>query len=366
MNQTTNNNKIIKPTNLPIPPYHYQDDEITLKELLLKIQEFWQEVWTNKFLIILMTSIFAIAFLANTWRKEVTYTADLSFMLTEESNSKGVRDTDLLGLGEVNFNLDKISFLTKSSKIIYKALLKKVTINNKEDFIANHLIDIYGLHQSWQNEGSEKYKEFSLKDFSFVKGIKEDYTRKEQRALKILQELTVNNLLSVSYNKSTEVFVLKATTLNEVLSTELVDNVYEALIAFYVDKTVGRPQKTYELLTLRTDSLSQLLNQAERQLAMAKDRTAGLIGSTYQVTMGQLNRQVAQTNARYMQALKNKEAVEYILQNRTPDFQIIDRTFIPILNAESKLNALLLGGFLGIFLGTLYVIGRKIVRDALV
>ena len=366
MNQTTNK-KIIEPTNSSPPPYYYQDDEITLKELILKIQEFWREIWSNKLLVLLITTIVALAFLANAWRKEVTYTANLSFMLTEESSNRGGAAAELLGLGEVDYNLDKISALATSSKIIYEALLQKITIEGKEDFIANHLIQVYDLQENWKNEGDGKYKDFSLKDFHFIDGIKENYTRKEQRALKILQDLIVgeNALFSVSYNKNTQVFLLNATTLNESLSTELVDYIYEALVAFYVDKTVGRPQKTYELLALRTDSLLQLLDQSERQLALAKDRTEGLIGSTYQVTMGRLNRQVEQTNAQYMQALQNKEAIEYILQNKTPDFQIIDRTFIPLRNAASKLNSLLLGGFLGGFLGMGYVIGRKVIRDAL-
>ena len=364
MNQTTNN-KIIEPINQSIPPHHYQNDEITLKELLLKIQDFWREIWSNKLLVLLITNIVALAFLANTWRKDVTYTANLSFMLTEESSSIGGTAAELLGLGEVDYNLDKISALATSSKIIYEALLQKITIEGKEDFIANHLIQVYGLQENWKNEGAGKYKEFSLKDFYFNNGIKENYSRKEQRALKVLQDLIVKKLLSISYDKRTQVFLLNATTLNESLSTDLVDHVYEALVAFYVDKTVGRPQKTYHMLELRTDSLAQLLDQEERKLALAKDRNQGLIGSTYQVTIGRLDRKVTQISAQYMQALKNKEAVEYILQNKTPDFQIIDRTFIPLSNAASSLKALLLGGLLGSFLGIGYVIGRKIVRDAL-
>lgn len=365
MNQTENNKKLIEPINQSTLPYYYQDDEITLKEFLLKTQEFWREIYKNKWLLILIMAIVASVFLAITWMQKVTYTANLSFMLTEESSNRGGTTTELLGLGVVDYNLDKISALATSSKIIYEALLQKVILNEKEDFIANHLIDIYDLHENWKNEGGGKYEAFALKDFYFMDGI-EDYNRKEQRALKILQDLIVKKLLTISYDKRTQVFLLNSTTLNESLSTNLVDNIYESLVDFYVDKTVGRPQKIYKMLALRTDSLSQLLEQKEQQLALSKDRTSGLIGSTYQVTIGKLSRQVAQIDARYMQALKNREGVEYILQNKTPDFQIINRTFIPLRNAASKLNALIIGGALGLFLGIAYVVMRKIIRDALV
>ena len=40
-----------------------QDDEITLKELILKIQEFWKEILTHWKLIVLITFLFGAFFL---------------------------------------------------------------------------------------------------------------------------------------------------------------------------------------------------------------------------------------------------------------------------------------------------------------
>jgi len=45
---------------------------------------------------------------------------------------------------------------------------------------------------------------------------------------------------------------------------------------------------------------------------------------------------------------------------------MIDRTYIPLASQSSKIKQLLIGGFLFGFLGVLYVIARKIIRDAMV
>jgi uncharacterized protein involved in exopolysaccharide biosynthesis len=60
------------------------------------------------------------------------------------------------------------------------------------------------------------------------------------------------------------------------------------------------------------------------------------------------------------------EYADYALKNATPFFQEIDRPGGPIKPVgKSKKKALLIGGFLGMFLGAGYVLGRKIYREAI-
>lgn len=92
---------------------------------------------------------------------------------------------------------------------------------------------------------------------------------------------------------------------------------------------------------------------------------AALISRSSSLSFEQLSRKEETTNRVYQEILKNKERVEFMLSSETPEFQVIDRTFIPIVAASSKLKALLIGGFLGGFLGVGYIIGRKVIRDAM-
>ncbi|MFZ1526496.1 MAG: hypothetical protein WAT22_16860, partial [Saprospiraceae bacterium] len=52
----------------------YQDDEITLKELIEKLMEFWQELWAKKWWIIALTIPVMTYFGYKAKKAEVTYT----------------------------------------------------------------------------------------------------------------------------------------------------------------------------------------------------------------------------------------------------------------------------------------------------
>ena len=107
------------------------------------------------------------------------------------------------------------------------------------------------------------------------------------------------------------------------------------------------------------------LHLQEKELALSADRNAALISRASSLSFEQLSRKVETTNRVYQEILKNKERVEFMVSSEKPEFQVIDRTFIPIEEAASKLKALLIGGFLGGFLGVGFVLGRKIIRDAM-
>lgn len=357
-----------------IPPPYYQDDEMTLKDLILKIQEFWRELWENKLKIVLFAGIIAVLFLLKTRLNDTTYTAGLSFMVAE--NTSGEQNFSLTN-SQFDFSRienNKITELARSGRIVHQVLLKKAVINSKNDFLANHLIDLYGLHNKWEEEPLlEIYKELHLRDFYFTRNTIDSFSQKELRALSILHELIVgNNLLSekgmasVSYNDRTEIFRLDVEALEESLSMAIMEAIFEELKRFYVNETIGRPQRTFELLSIQVDSLFQELAVAERRLAVAKDQNRSVVSSLASINMDNLQRNADRISTEYDEAFKNKKKIEFLLSSETPEFQIIDRTFFPVENSPSKIKAILIGAVLGTFLSVIFVISRKIIRDAMI
>ena len=57
------------------------DDEITLKELILKVQEYWRELWKHWLLIALVAMPFVIYKIYIAYKTPVTYPAKLTFMV---------------------------------------------------------------------------------------------------------------------------------------------------------------------------------------------------------------------------------------------------------------------------------------------
>ena len=81
------------------------------------------------------------------------------------------------GLGGGNTNLDKITGLSKSRRILQSALFRREVIEGKDDFFANHLIRERGLPKAWENDTT------GLKGFEFKSNNFESFNRAENSAL---------------------------------------------------------------------------------------------------------------------------------------------------------------------------------------
>ncbi len=362
------------PTHIP-PPY-YEEDEVSLKDIILTVKTYSQEIFRNLYWVILISLLVTGGAYLFKVAKQTTYTTGLSFLVKEnegqKSNSGVSSDLLRLGIGGGIEN-NKIKELARSSRIINQVLLQKVTIDEKNDFLANHLIDVYEYHDVWNNEPiAKEYQELQLKDFYFAHDNIDTFEPREYRALSALRDLVVGNrisasngILSIVYDKNTDITRFEVVSLNGGTSLQLIDLIFKELRAFYIEETTGRSQYNYELLAARVDSLAKELSSAQRQLANAADQTYGLVSRASLLKRGQLERDVERINEIYKNLLGKKQEVEYTLNSETPEFMIIDRTFLPIKEEASTLKFLLIGGFLGMFLGLGFIILRKIIRDAL-
>jgi len=346
--------------------HHYYDDEITLKELILKIIEFWKELLSRFLIIIIFGIIGAILAFVLTLNNQNTYTSEVSFLLNEDgANNSNDAIAAILGVSS-NIPLNKVTEIVKSARVIHNVILAKVIVNNKPDYVGNHIINLHNLHDGWnQVEVSEKAKEFDLTDFYFSGNQIQDFSIKELRAISIIHKMILKNNLAISYNDKTDIFNLSVTSLNSELTSEMLNTTYQELIKFYTYQTVGRPLENFEVLAEREDSLFQVVKRLQSQIAYAEYRTVGLQHQSSKLSTMDLKRAFTSTSELYNKVRKNKEELEYMLKNKSPEFQILDRTFIPVTNATSRLKQIAIGIFLGLFLAVIYIIGAKIVRDAL-
>ncbi len=357
---------------IPPPPY-YQDDEITLKDLILKIRSFRRELWRKKIWILLIATLSALGFLGKAWLEDTTYTAGLSFMVAENGSSEQRRPMTPYGMDFGRVENNKITELARSGRIIHEILLKKVAVGKKYDFIANHIIDIYDLQKEWAEEPFvPEYEHLHLEGFYFTNDSIPSFTPREYRALNVVHELIAGNrllgekgVLTISYNDDTDIFRLNVEMLDETLSMRVLEAVFEELKGFYIEETIGRPERTFNMLVSQADSMKQVLIKKERQLAYIEDRDRNLTSNISGLSKSQIRRDLLLIEDEYGEVLRNKKSLEVLLSNERPDFQVIDRTFIPVKNEPSMVKSILIGSFLGLFLGGLYFISKKIIREAM-
>ena len=350
----------------------YNDDEISLKELVLKLGEFWQELWRGKWLIAAVIIPFLAFMLYRAINEPVTYSTKLTFMVDNESASgmgamSGILGSFGLGGAGGDYNIDKMLALVRSRKIIQTVLFQKEKIDGKEDYYANHLINIYDLHENWKEDTT------GLKNFLFTHDSIPTFTLPENNALKILHGFVVGDpdkgltaLLETSSSETTGIMSLDMKTENEALSIYMVEDIFQTLSTYYIEKAIEKQQHTYDAIKFKTDSTLTELRAAEYALANFKDSNFGLRTKKDQLTPIRLEAKVRMLYTMYGEALKNLELTEFALRDQTPVVQVIDLPIPPIEPKDGSLfKAIIIACLLGGFLGGGYIIGRKIIRDAM-
>jgi hypothetical protein len=355
-------------------PEYYEEDEITLKELILKLQEFWKEIWKNKFLVIAVSGLFAIIMLAKAWVAPVTYPAKLTFMVNEDEGGGGMGGVASV-LGQFGFgggssgqyNLDKLLELSRSRKIISMVLFEKIAMDGKQDYIANHIIDLYDFHENWEEDTT------GLHGYYFIHDDTDAFARFENSALKSVYAKVVGNaeskiegIVGSGYEEDTGILHLFSNSLSEELSIAITKILYEKLSKFYIEKTIAKQEQTYQIFKLKVDSIQAVLNSAQYNLLKFDDTNRMLTLQQYSFKKLQLQQEVQKMIMAYGEVYKNLALSEFALKSKTPFITTIDEPIGPITGErESKIKAIVIGGFVGGFLIILFLIGRKIFRDTM-
>lgn len=356
----------------PHLPPAYQDDEITLKELIEKILEFWRELWNNKFLIILFTIPFIAYFGYKAKTTEITYKAPLTYTLSDGGGGGGGLAGILgsFGLGKGGkVNMDRIIELSKSRNIMQKVMFTKVpldTLGGKNDYIANHLITLYELDKAWAKSNPV------LEGFRFTHDSIANFNANEYKVLKMVHGKIVggvnikNPIFSNGFNEDTGIMTITSNTVDEELSIIISNKVYEELKNYYILSNVKGSKNTFEFVQAKTDSIMTRLEDKQYQLARFNDSHRNLSDPDLIVQRKLLEMEIAKLSAMYGEATKNSEIADFSLEAGVPDINIIDEPLPPLDPiAESFLIALIKGGLLGGLLAAGFVIARKIVKDAM-
>jgi uncharacterized protein involved in exopolysaccharide biosynthesis len=342
------------------------EDEVTLRDMILKVREYASESIRLWYIPLICTVLVEAYQLYRYFNYSPVYPATITFSVDEDEGGGSSGLTSVLGqfgLGGVRptrYNLDKILELSKSRRVVQQTLFKKITIDGKEDYLANHIIRIYHL-----NDPAVAKKNG---DLYFTRDSVPIFERRENETLLMVYNFIIGPpdkpkkaLLKADYNEDTNIMSLSATTTNETLSLELAKRMFDALSNYYVTKAIEKQVKTYKIVTAKRDSILAVLKSTEYQLANYEDTHHSLLMRTDQVAKMRLQRELTALSAMYAEVLKNTEVADFSLRNKTPFIQVIDSPIIPIAPVQLSLVRLLaIGLIVGGAIGVVIVIIRKI------
>jgi uncharacterized protein involved in exopolysaccharide biosynthesis len=342
----------------------FDNDEISLKELVLKIKEWYQFLISKWKLIVLMGVIGGIIGFTYAYFQKPTYKATLTFALEEDKGGGGMSGAlglasqfgfDIGGSGGGAFTGSNLIELMKSRLLVEKTLLNPIEVNGKTISIAEYFIQINKMREAWD-------KNPALKNIQFLPNAdREKFTLQQDSILKgIYSSLTApGNLTIAQKDKKVSITSIEVVSLNEKFSKIFCENLAKETSEYYVEIKSKKARLNVEILQKQTDSIRAELNAAMTGVAAATDNVFNLNSAMNVKRVPSARRQVdVQANTAMLTSLvTNLEMSKMALRKETPLIQIIDRPIFPLEKEKvGKLKSLVLGGFLAGFLTVLYLV----------
>jgi uncharacterized protein involved in exopolysaccharide biosynthesis len=347
------------------------NDEISLKELIQKIQEWIAYLKTQWKLIIAIAALGGIIGFVYASFQKPNYLATTTFVLEEDKGgggglggAMGLASSfgfDLGGGSGGLFTSSNIIELMKSRLVIEKTLLNPVQVNGKEISLADYYIQINELKEDWA-------KKPKLANINFP--TNSDRTKFSLQQDSILQTisagLTKNNLVIAQKDKKVSIISLTVKTKSELFSKLFCEQLLKETSDFYIETKSKKSRLNVDILQHQADSIRAELNGAITGVAAANDNVYNL-NPAYNVkkTPGTRRQVDVQANTTILtQLVAQLELSKVSLRKETPLVQLIDRPILPLEKDKvGRLKSLILGGFLAGLLTVLYLIFGQLYRN---
>ncbi|RWU05456.1 Wzz/FepE/Etk N-terminal domain-containing protein [Pedobacter chitinilyticus] len=349
-----------------------QEDEISLKELILKIREWWQYLWSKKWIIIAAGLIGGLLGLGYAVIKKPIYTATTTFVLESGEKSGGLGSlaglasmagVDLGGGGGGIFQGENIIELYKSRTMLEKTLLSGVDSISQQPLIERYL-EFSGMRKNWKDKPELQSLQFTVGEV--LSHMKEAQHRrlKDSIVSKIVEDLNKTSLAITKPDKKLSIIKVNVNSKDEIFAKrfneELVDNVNE----FYIQTKTKKSLDNVNILQHKTDSVRAVMNGAIYSAVAVADATpnANPTRQVQRVAPIQRAQFSAETNKAILgEMVKNLEMSKMALLKETPLIQVVDEPVYPLDKHNlGKINAFIIGSFILAILAIIVVVIKKV------
>jgi hypothetical protein len=346
-----------------------ENDEISLKELIQKIQEWIAYLKTQWKLIIGIAALGGIIGFVYASFQKPNYLATTTFVLEEDKGGGGLGGAmglassfglDLGGGGGGLFTSSNIIELMKSRLVVEKTLLNPVQVAGKEISLADYYIQINELKEGWA-------KKPALANINFPINVDRTKFSLEQDSILngISSGLIKANLVIAQKDKKVSIISLTVKTESELFSKLFCEQLLKETSDFYIETKSKKSRLNVDILQRQADSIRAELNSAITGVATTSDNVYNLNPALNVKRTPSIRRQVdVQANTAILtQLVTQLELSKVSLRKETPLVQLIDRPILPLEKDKvGRLKSLILGGFLAGFLTVLYLVFGQLYR----
>lgn len=350
-------------------PNNFNNDEIRLKDVILKLQTLKGELFSRWKVIFITSSLFAVLGFLYTIKKQVTYIAKLNFVVEDNSGGGGAfgKYSGLatqfgfdLGLGtSTTFSESNIRELLTSRRVVEKALLSKVNINGNDELLINYHIGFNEYRDEWAESMPQ------IKDIIFTDD-RSGFTLAKDSIIGLAWKNLIKENLQIELGKESSIITVICQSKDEQFAKLLVEALVSEVSDYYIHTQTAKARHTLDFIQNRADSVLNELKLAELSYARHRDSNFGVMRAEGLLEELRLKREVEILNVMYGEIIKNLEISKVTLLNQKPLINIIDSPRFPLeVDRLSNLKGLLLFGLLGTTLASLYVVITSLIRDEL-
>lgn len=343
-------------------------DEISLKEFILKIREWWRYLLSKWFMIVVFGILGGLLGFTYAYLKKPVYTATTTFVLEEGGSSGGglgnlaglasMAGVDLGSGGGGIFQGDNILELYKSRTMIEKTLLTEVEFNGKKILLVERYIDFNHLRGNLE-----------LKKIQFTRNLQSESNERLRDSIlgTIVSDINKNYLSVLKPDKKLSVINAEVRAKDEffakVFNEEIVKNVND----FYVQTKTKKSIDNVIILQQKTDSVRAVMNGAIYSAAAISDATPNLNPTRQLQRIAPIQRSQfsAETNKAILSAfMQNLEMSKIALRKETPLIQVIDEPIYPLpLERAGKIKYLFFGGVSFTFITIIVLLIKRIFNN---
>ena len=333
-------------------------DEISLKELIQKIGDWYRYLKTQWWKIVIAGIIGGALGFVYAWMQPITYTAKTTFVVEDAKSGPSLGGLASLA-GQFGVDVggggggggliagDNILLYFKSESLSREVLLSPWDSAGKQS-LADRYIETHGLQEKWaKNERIGKII-FPTEQ----PGIK--YSRLQDSLLQvIINDFILKKQFGISkIDKKAGFIQLTVTMEDEALAKVYCDKLVDIAVKRYVALKTERQQKTVDKLQARVDSISNLLNRKTSASAALQTAAATMdVNPLYRTNTAVATELTARDKTMlatvYGEVVKNLELAKFTLSQETPVIQVVDSSSYPLKsNKSSEFLFLIIGSIL--------------------
>ena len=337
--------------------YPVDTNEISLKELILKVKYFLHFViikWKILLIVMIIGTLLGYLFAL---KQPITYSARISYVLDDAQSTGKNKIGPLAQLGfsefqnsnsEGVFSASNLIDLMKSRFLVQKILLNPIIFKGKSITIADYYL-ILENRQAGNNSYFKVYEDPEKLTFNQVILLNSIYLdlTSEKKLIFGSQEVKTNFLSIQVINK------------NENFAKLFCEILLDETSRFYIETKTKKAKLNIQNIQKQVDSIRKTFNNSVFNFAKASDNVYNLNPALKSKSIGPLQKNIdVQANtAALINLIASLESAKSTLQVETPLFQIIDKPIIPLAkNQVSRLKYSIFSGILTVILSTLFLI----------